>query len=903
MLQALADPQEYVVEQALRSLASMAEMGLLQRAKLWELIDTIARFEMHPNVWIREAATHFISAATTFLSLADTRVLVAPLVKPYLKVPASDFDETELLDALMKPMPRTVLDLAMQWASQADRSIFWKHAKETKLLPYQASGQMPPTSSVASFGPKSLGRIPKTDEDEQWLGRLRNAGMKSEDEFKILAFMAYLWRTAQRSKKDGAASVDSVYDQMVSLTKLDVNLQTVIFEADVDLYCKRKQDRTQVDRPIEDALKEAAASEASAESSHQYLNGVTSSPRGVSAPAKEKDRTGPPRLPDLRREHSGSGQSLSSSPSSGTGLLGSVNGNATRNRSNAKSLLNGGNLRAKTHAEVATDDATAAGRLNIPTVSQRRASSSTNAAQTRNNSLKPTPTRAGHNYAGNDPTVLNLLDTVYLDTFPMDTADFGPIVQPLHHGSIPSSTKQTSVTPWRPRGQLIAILGEHFDRITRMVVSPDHAFFVTGCDDGFVKVWDASRMERNITHRARYSQSLGKGVKVTSICFIESTHSFVCMGSDGSVHFFRVSVVDGENGPQFAGRMQLLRTWELPDTSSAGEYVTWSDHFRSESGSILVLAMNMGRVLAVDLRYMTVVTTFENPAQHGTPLCFCIGRRHDWILIGTSHGVLDLWDLRFKLRLRSWAFPGACPVTRLQLHPSRKSARRNRVCISGGSARGEVTVWDLEKVICHEVLRPSNVHSIDQLNAQDYELRNLDEDRSESLLDRISGTDTEATTASAVATPMVFGVYQVSEDSEAQHPYVVTGGPDNKVRFWDCNRLEGCRLVSGGVLDEKPSYAYSNLTLDTRVIAEKMPDRTSQPTDTIESSRISSKSASKRGVQIGAGGKPQRYEMIRLSAQHLLNGHLDTITDVALLERPFGMVLSADKSGQIFVHQ
>jgi len=129
MLQALTDPQEFVVEQALRSLASMAEIGLLQRSKTWELVDTVARFELHPNLWIKEAASHFVSAATTYLSVADMRILVTPLIQPYLKVPISTMSESELLDALKKPLPRVVLDLALEWVKRVDRGVFWKSAK------------------------------------------------------------------------------------------------------------------------------------------------------------------------------------------------------------------------------------------------------------------------------------------------------------------------------------------------------------------------------------------------------------------------------------------------------------------------------------------------------------------------------------------------------------------------------------------------------------------------------------------------------------------------------------------------------------------------------------------------------------------------------------------------------
>ncbi|KAF2483129.1 protein kinase WD40 [Neohortaea acidophila] len=898
MLQALSDPQEFVVEQALRSLASMAEMGLLQRAKTWELIDTVARFVLHPNMWIKEAATHFISSATTYLSLADTRILVAPLIKPYLKIPASTLTEAELLDALKKPLPRAVLDLALQWAGRVDKSVFWKQARDSKQLAYRSSNQMPPVSSVADLGPKSLAKIPKTDEDEQWLGRLRNAGMRSEDEMKILAFREYLWRTAQLGKNEDPSAGEMIYEDIVSLVKLDIPLQTIVFETSVDVYRQRKQDQEEAARGIEDALQEAATSGA-ADTAHG--GGLSPGLNGVDVPTSNGTA---PKLPELRRQTSGSGQSLSSSPSSGIALLGKGKDRASSSRSNAARLLSGADLRNKTLPEVATDDSTAAGKLNPPSMTVRRKSPSPSAHGTHRARSKGANNRAGHNYAGNDPSVLRLLDAVYVDTFPMDVAEFGPIVQPLPKGPILSNSSQLVNGPWRPTGQLVAVLGEHSSSVTRIVVSPDHAFFVTGSDDSFIRVWDSSRLERNVTHRSRYSQSVGQGVKVTSICFIEATHCFVCTGSDGSVHFFKVSVADSENGPQYASKMHLLRTWQIPHHSASTEYAVWSEHFRADSGSMLLLATNAGRVLAVDLRSMSVQFEFHNPAQHGTPICFCLSRRHDWILIGTSHGVLDLWDLRFQLRLRSWAFPRAAPITRLQLHPGKKTAKRNWICVTGGTGRGEVTVWDIEKVICHYLLRPDHIHSKTRLNTRDYELKNLDDERSESLLDRVAGSvaadPNTQDAALALTTSSAFGVYQLSEESETQHLFVITGGPDDMVRFWDFDRADGCRLVSGGVGDEKPA---SNTT--------------QQPgtNNLIESNKVapasSTSTATKRSGKSGGAGSNtptrsaqiSRYEAIRLSAQHLLEGHLDRITDVAVLERPFGMVLSADRSGQVFVFQ
>ncbi|KAM0715839.1 hypothetical protein Q7P37_008353 [Cladosporium fusiforme] len=903
MLQALSDPQEAVVEQVLRSLASMAKLGLLQRSKTWELIDSIARFCMHPNLWIREAASHFISAATTYLSVADVRILVTPLISPYLKTPVADVNEAELLDALKKPLPRAVLDMALQWATRVDKGVFWKPAKESRQFSGRTASSMPPVSTVADFGPKYMSKLPKLDEDEQWLGRLRNAGMHSDDEMKILAFREYLWRAAHRRRKSDAADADTMYEDVVSLARHKIRPHTVLFENDVDTYEQHVQGQDH-ERSIADALQEAAT--AVKQGGPQVIDGEEGAKLAATGEGNSPDFLGiqPIKVSSLKKQTSGS---LSSSPSSGIGLLAKDSDLTSRHRASGAGLHSGLTSRNKAAPEVSTDGVTAAGRLQAPIRSPSRRPSPTSApaAQQRQGLERMNSSKSFHNYDGNDPTVLKLLDALYVDNFPVDVAEFGPLIQLPKRGPIPSSSSNPPKTAWRPQGRLMAIMSEHTDRVTRIVVAPDHTFFLTASDDGSVKVWDSERFERNVSHRSRQTHRLATNAKVTSICFIESTHAFICTGSDGSVHAVKVDISDSGSSTRY-GKLRCLREWYIPTYSAGGEHAVWAEHYRGESASTLVLATSRNRILAVDMRTMSPIYEFHSPAQHGALTCFCIGRRHDWLLTGTSHGVLDLWDLRFKLKLRSWTFPSAAPITRLQLHPSRKTARRNRVCVSGGTNRGEVTVWDIEKVICHEVYRPAVPSSKERLNLRDYELRNLDDDKYESQLSRVadavrtdSSISDSAAAAPAVATSLCFGQQQASSDSEAQYAFAVIGGPDGKVRFWDCERLDGCRLVSGGGPDEKPTYTFTSLGLDTKVLTEKLPDSGGNNADeTIESNKVAPNGPPKRNLPAKS-----RYEAIRSSAHQLLDGHLDTVTDVAVLERPFGMVVSADRSGQVFVHQ
>ena len=805
MLQALSDPHESVVEQVLRSLASMAELGLLQRSKTWELIDTVARFEMHPNLWIREAAVHFVVSATSFLSVADIRILVTPLVTPYLKIPVANITEAELLDALKKPLPRTVLDMALQWALRVDKGVFWKPAKEGKLLSGRTVSHMPPVSSVAELGNKAMSRVPKTDEDEQWLGRLRNAGMQHDDEMQILAFREYLWRAAHRGRGgDTSNDADPDYEEIVSLAKHKMRPHTVLFENDTGVYDQYVQGQAH-DRSIAEALQEAASA-AKRKEPHQTKDDGGSPMLLPPVNTEDQDAHSligaqPIKISSLKKQAS---SSLSSSPSSGIGLLAKDGDHTQRRHGSTTSTAPGLDLRAKASAAVATDDVTAAGRLHTPHRDSSRRSSPTSASGQRQEPEHSVSSKAFHNYQGNDPAVLKLLDTLYVDNFPVDAAEFGPLIQSTKRGFIPSSSTQAKTASWRPQGRLMAVLNEHTDRVTRILPAPDHTFFLTASDDGGIRVWDTERLERNVSHKSRQVYSMATGIKVTSMCFIDSTHAFVCTGSDGSVHAVKVDMSESGGTTRY-GKLRCLREWQIPTAHRAGEYAVWCDHYRGESASTLVLATSLNRLIAIDMRYMTTIFEFHNPAQHGALTCFCLSRRHDWLLAGTSHGVLDLWDLRFKLRLRSWVFPNAAPITRLQLHPSRKAGRRNRVCISGGTNRGQVTVWDIEKAICTEVYRPALESGQDRLHLRDYELRNLDDEKHESLLGKIAditSTDRnltdESAAAPAVATAVYFGQQQAPNDPEHQHAFAIAGGPDGKVRFW--------------------AVSYTHLTLPTKRI-------------------------------------------------------------------------------------
>jgi WD40 repeat protein len=84
----------------------------------------------------------------------------------------------------------------------------------------------------------------------------------------------------------------------------------------------------------------------------------------------------------------------------------------------------------------------------------------------------------------------------------------------------------------------------------------------------------------------------------------------------------------------------------------------------------------------------------------GALTAFAIDHRHTWLLSGSSRGVLTLWDLRFRIPLRSWMHPRRSRIHRIVIHPGSKS-RGRIVAISAGV--NEVSIWDVEKMQCTDV--------------------------------------------------------------------------------------------------------------------------------------------------------------------------------------------------------
>jgi phosphoinositide-3-kinase regulatory subunit 4 len=867
MVQALTDPEEFVVQGVLHSLASMSELGLFQRSKTWELVDVVGRFTMHPNIWIREAAAMFLSSATLFLSNADNQCIILPLVRPYLKTSNTEFSELELLENLKKPLSRPVLDLSTTWATKVNRGLFWKPSNQSRTFSFDSNAWIPATAA-RDLSRNALHKVPKNEEDEQWLAKLRNIGLTTDDDFKLLALREYIWRLA-RSKSRVSEQQPTYLNDIINLRNINITPQTVMFDDQqiMDQLPRRRNSDADDGAPhtIADALLEASmAPDDSILKGHDPII-----PEGNGS-AKAND--------DDKGSISNAESNLATRE---------VNRNIHR-QSSAINLLSRKDP-TKSFPETSMTPTSAFGKVEGPFARNpldratiARAKEDTDVV------LHKARYRAAHTYTGNDPSILKMLDAMYMENYHNDTAEFGPMIAPSsRRKAISRSSNHAGDRPWKPEGILVATFAEHIGPVKHIAVAPDHIFFLTGGDDGCVKVWDTGRLERNITHRSRQTHKHAHGSQITALCFVDHTHSFISCASDGSVNVVRVECVQSGGSVRY-GKLRLLREYQLPKD----EVAVWSSHCNIDSSSVLFLATNRSRVIAIDLRQMNILYSLDNPVHHGTPTCFCIDKKRSWLLLGTSHGVLDLWDLRFRVRLKAWGVPGTPSIYRICIHPTK--GRGRWACVAGGSAHGEVTVWDVEKTQCREVYRAGGSRD----GPKTYEHWPVDEDIPEGMLGRFA-TALEPTSSSNTdrgVRAMAVGTDSYDDGRESKYGFIITGGSDKKIRFWDLARVENSMVVSGLSSDEpKPTFTSAHPTASLTLNTERIPR--SDPSAPNAGAGLKASPSSR------ARGKPPRSTVISLQQQQLLKSHLDSILDLALLESPYGMMVSVDRSGVVFIFQ
>ncbi|ODQ67089.1 WD40 repeat-like protein [Nadsonia fulvescens var. elongata DSM 6958] len=851
LVQTLTDADEFVVQKILQCLALFADAHLIRSPYIWELIKVVIKFAAHPNQWIRQTMFAFIATTVRQISPAETYCLLYPVLRPFLVCDLIDFTEPTLLACAKPPLSRSVFNLVVTWAQKARRSYYWKisHQRRNNIKEVNTSNGSSSVASSSTVLSESIAlryngntgsetalnnahRIELSTEDEQWLIKLQSIGFKqNKDLWKINVLRDFIYNIAHtvHNKPHGIESLlGSNHDLHLSLSKLKIMPFNVFF--DDSLPSRRGSAKTSL-----------------AITSGESTVGTSITRTTATA------LTPPTPIPVNRVKFATNGITSSrSSPSTGT-------------------------ITTMAYGEVETP-----GRLQSQTSTLATTLESHENNNSNNNS----------SYTGKDPYILQFLANFSLDLAEFVSVEFGPSITPKEnislHEKLPAGNGRKP--HWKPTGVLVSNLHEHTAPITRLVVSPDHEFFVSASDDGYIKVWDTQRLESTVTSHAMLTYKFGD-TQVKAMCLVEKYHVVVATGVDGWVKLLRIYVrpKTGKARGKYR-KIEVINQYNVNKSSSGieGEYASDVHTLKLEKRLLIVLITTDSRIIILDANTLCEINVMQNPPEHGWLTSSVVDKDGNWVLVGTSKGVLDLWDLRFQLLIKSWGISGGSVVYRLVLHPHHSA---KWICVAGGSGQSEVTVWDIETSQCVEVYRGSGnseagkgYDPVSVIDTSDFKVSQLNAEE----------FDTELLSKDHIIKSSGHGVHTVFADTEFEYSagsleysrrsFLISAGSDKITRLWDMSNIEASTIVNGLVTGAgKPIYTVSFPTSSMTFNTERLyvPHH--------------KENEAKRP------GKLPRASIISTEQRNNMRNHRDTIMDAVLLLSPYKMIVTGDRSGVIKV--
>lgn len=485
------------------------------------------------------------------------------------------------------------------------------------------------------------------------------------------------------------------------------------------------------------------------------------------------------------------------------------------------------------------------------------------------------------------------------------------------------------LTPWsgdalrhfRPKGTHIGHLCEHTAPVSCLAVSPDNLFFASGSHDGRVKIWDCQRLERNVTNRSRktYAGSTGR---VLSLAVCEGTHSVACGTDLGSLHVFRV---DYSPASQLYSGLATVRTYDGLDGGVIG-IKSWD----STSKFMLLYGLNSGTIGAFDLRAQGDAFKLVNESRYGLLETFVVGPNNNWIVAGTTRGFYVLWDVRFGLPVHFWRQPSKARIRRL-VH-----FEGDLVAAAAGS--DDVYVWDVSTATVAQLLRvaplgvempqysfaahanpapPMEFGSEELHDVQVWSSSVVAEANkaiqqqqgpppasaaaaASSASSSTASSSPSSSSLSAAGSPSSSSLLAFSDELGPSNPpqqvqtsalfcarnYILTGGSDCCVRFWDCKSTS-----SGGAPASSASYTVCGPEQPPMAYSSKI----------VEGCFVQQATATKPApVPQGlVHHTPSGLDSRALSAAARV--HHDSILDIAAAESPHHMLLTAGRDGVIKV--
>jgi len=486
----------------------------------------------------------------------------------------------------------------------------------------------------------------------------------------------------------------------------------------------------------------------------------------------------------------------------------------------------------------------------------------------------------------------------------------------LYSSHAPARTLTQSAAPatarrieWKPKVDVLSCSTsphEHKGPVTRLAISQDQAFFVSASHDGTCKVYETQQIRDSsgglkscLTIGVEASGMPGESnTRVNDISIIENSHSVASGNSDGSIQIWRVDVISKEpqtksatsaamNSTTSSSRFSRVSGFKMLRKVEAHEgEISAVSHFNTNSASIVTFASQMC-VHSWDLRCAEEPFALPSRPDFGYLSSMVVGNDRNWLVTGTNLGIVALWDIRFQKCVKAWQHNSRAPINRLGTSfASLSKADSPTPHVVIGCGLNETSIFDISSGSCRQcfrVLDPSLCYiERASLPSQCTALPSLNEIKLSSNLSRkLAGVNNamESMMSSRVAPPQPNIQAFNGRVGSSGLNYLVTGGTDGFLRYWDFSSASKCFTISG-LRNSQPRPVYESINCGSGRVTLC---RQLQTPKTAEVSTTYLPKANQSG--------PVRPE----------NRHRDAILDIKRLDYPMKGLISCSRDGVVKV--
>ncbi|KAK6203410.1 uncharacterized protein RJT21DRAFT_119569 [Scheffersomyces amazonensis] len=848
LIQTLGDPEPFVVMKVLEIFNEFVKNKLINPNKEFnvsaiykELLTNCTNLLLLPNEWIRQGVLTLIVSIGENLTDADRYCFLYPVIKEFLSYDPPDVSWETLYVCLTKPLSRQIYELAIKWSlNQSKMSLFWKSKNFSAIN----VGINSPKKKLISFS-KNMGKsvylpklnngfnttltngekpsLPLSADDKQWVIKLKSIGLDDKDLLKLFIlrdYISHISRTPKLLIDEPSKNNDQLFYQLQD--EVSLKPRNIFFQISYE--------------------------------SEPLISGSKIIQSNVDASSLPGDSVS---LKDFE----------------------------SRRGSNSLILPN----LNKVKASVQTIEANVLGELEFSydgvnhdsfrTIPKRQSSNhlSTHKVFASNNS-KIVTANFSHDYRGDNPFILSYLSDVDLDPALNDFPEFGSFVK---------SSKSTMTTIkekesyFKPTGVLLShITQEEDDGITCVISSPTGEFIITGSEKGNLRVWDSSKLKDMMSLKKSPSLNLNLNSSITSIDFIPDRFVFAASTIDGLIRIFRINVLRNNKKITRYLDIVVIRKYELEHLV----FATSLQFYISDKQNTLFITTSNSKIIAMDIIKMSVLFELQNPQIHGGINTFIIGDKMSWALLGTNTGILCLWDLRFRLLIKSWKVlldnsPTAA-IKKLMIFPGdyklpTGNIIKDAVIMIGGSESPDISIWSIPEFECKQILRTS--YPENRAFGQKYSLKEVSNSLKDYNIDYIL-KDVSLNLDDVYIDDKSY-IGDLSTTSLKYYPSencFLSTTWDKRIIIWNLNNIIESQAIG--------KNTETLFVLNSSMVSEVYRGKTSIKNLTDKSHGYNLKSIT--SLQLDS-----------------ISNHQDMITGAEIVSIPFEMIISVDRIGTINVYK